>query len=141
VASDVKPAGATSTVISKGAEATLRVTAVRKAGHVAGSALLTVQLVQVSVHGKTYKLATAPYSQQGKSRGATTAKRAGVAGAAGAAIGAIFGHKHKGADAAGGAAIGAGGAVAVDAATQGEPVIFASGLSIPFHLTKPLTVE
>jgi hypothetical protein len=98
-------------VVPKGADAMIRLTEEKESGKLTGKTELTVQLVSISVNGKTVPVTTSTVSEYSGSRGARTAKSAAAVGAVGAIIGAIAGGGK-------GAAIGAGAGAAAGAGTQ-----------------------
>ena len=126
------------TVIPKGANARVVLASVNQAGHIAGRSELVLRLASVSIHGKSYPVASDTYVKLGSSRGKRSAEVIGGAAAVGAVIGGIFGHK-KGA--AGGAAAGAGAGTATQYATKGQPVTIASETHIDFTLRGPINVS
>jgi hypothetical protein len=115
-----------------------RVVEVHEAAHFKGSALLTVELTQVSSHGRKMTLVTDTYSKEGAARGKNTAMKAGGGAALGAIIGAIAG---GGKGAAIGAAAGAGAGTGVNAVTRGEQAQIASETRLEFRLQSPVTVS
>ena len=100
---------------------------------------MTVKLVQVSVHGRTYPVSSQTYVAEGSSRGKRSAEVMGGAAAVGSAIGGIFGHKKK-KDAAVGGAAGAGAGAAVQGATNPEEVPLAPEAVVQFVLASPLGI-
>jgi hypothetical protein len=125
-------------VIPRGAPVLGRVVEVHEATHFKGSSLLTVELTQVSAHGRRISLVTDTYSKEGKARGKNTAVKAGGGAALGAIIGAIAG---GGKGAAIGAAAGAGAGTGVNAVTRGEQVQIPSETRLEFKLQSPVTVS
>lgn len=123
--------------IPSGAPVIGRVVDAKDAAHFAGSALLSLELTQVSAHGQKLSLVTEAYSQQGAGRGKNTAVKAGGGAVLGAIIGGIAGGGK-------GAAIGtlAGGAAGtgVNAATRGQQVTIPSETLINFTLQSPVTL-
>jgi len=124
-------------VIPEGAEITGRVADLKDAGHFAGQPQLTLELVSLSMNGRSYSLSTDQYMQRGPSRGARTAKTVGTGAAIGAIIGAIAG---GGKGAAIGAAAGGGLGGGVQAATKPQQVHIAPEALLSFRLQGPLTV-
>ena len=114
-----------------------RIVDAREAAHFKGSALLSIELTQLTAHGQNITLVTDTYSKEGAARGKNTAEKAGGGAAVGAIIGAIAGGG-KGA-AIGGLAGGAAG-TGVNAATRGEQVVIHSETLINFRLQSPITV-
>ena len=98
-------------VVQKGADARVRLVAEQESGKLTGKAGLTVQLVSITVDGKTMPVNSSDVSEYSGSRGARTAKSAAAVGAVGAIIGAIAGGGK-------GAAIGAGAGAAAGAGAQ-----------------------
>ncbi|HYV63571.1 MAG TPA: hypothetical protein VE958_12895 [Bryobacteraceae bacterium] len=98
-------------VVQKGADAKVRLVSEQESGKLSGRAGLTVQLVSLTVDGKTVRVDTSDVSEYSGSRGARTAKSAAAVGAVGAIIGAIAGGGK-------GAAIGAGAGAAAGAGAQ-----------------------
>jgi hypothetical protein len=104
-----------STIIPRGANATLMASRVGQSGRLKGSDLITLKLSYVSVNGKSYPMTTTYQEFKGGSEGKqTTAKVLGGAGV-GAVVGAVAG---GGKGAAIGAAAGAGGGAIIAAAGQ-----------------------
>ena len=98
-------------VAPKGADAKVRLVTEQESGKLTGKAGLTVQLVSLTVNGKTVAVNSSDVSEYSGSRGARTAKSAAAVGAIGAVIGAIAGGGK-------GAAIGAGAGAAAGAGAQ-----------------------
>jgi hypothetical protein len=124
-------------VIPEGADITGRVADLKDAGHFAGQPQLALELVSVSMNGRSYTLTTDQYTQRGASRGSSTAKTVGSGAAIGAIIGAIAG---GGKGAAIGAAAGAGMGGGVQAARKPPQVHIAPEALLSFRLQSPLTV-
>ncbi len=124
-------------VIPEGADITGRVVNAKAAGHFEGQPELALELTSLAVNGRKYSIVTDQYTQQGKSRGARTAKTVGTGAAIGAIIGAIAG---GGKGAAIGAATGAGVGGGVEAAGHPEQVHIATEALLSFRLQNPLTV-
>jgi serine/threonine-protein kinase len=125
--------------IPKGSDALVQLVSSTTAGHFKGRPSVTVKLVQVSVHGRTYPVLSQTYVAQGSSRGKRSAEVMGGASAVGAAIGGVFGHKKK-KDAAVGGAAGAGAGAAVQGATNPEEVPLAPEAVVQFVLASPLGI-
>jgi hypothetical protein len=125
------------TVIPTGADVTGRVAAVQSAGRFAGSSLLTLELISVSVNGKTYNVQTNQWSRQGKGEGKNTAVKAGGGAALGAVIGALAG---GGRGAAIGAGAGGAAGTGVAATKKGEQIKLGPESTLNFQLTNALTV-
>lgn len=136
LASDLVSNGAV--VIPHGSPVMGRVVEVHEAAHFKGSALLTVELTQVSARGRKITLVTDSYSKEGAGRGKNTAMKAGGGAALGAIIGAIAG---GGKGAAIGAAAGAGAGTGVNAVTRGEQAQIASESRLEFRLQSPITIS
>jgi hypothetical protein len=114
-----------------------RIVDAREAAHFKGSALLSIELTQLTARGKNITLVTDSFSKEGAARGKNTVEKAGGGAALGAIIGAIAGGG-KGA-AIGGVAGGAAG-TGVNAATRGEQVVIPTETLINFRLQSPITV-
>jgi hypothetical protein len=123
--------------IPRGANVVGRVVESKDATHYAGSSSLTLELTQIRSQGQTYHLVTDSFSQQGKGRGANTAKKVGGGAAIGAIIGAIAG---GGKGAAIGAAAGGGVGAGANTITKGEQVKIPSETLLQFRLQNPVTV-
>jgi hypothetical protein len=98
-------------VVPRGADARLKLVREQESGKLTGKAGLTVQLISITVDGKTIPVNSSDVSEYSGSRGARTAKSAAAVGAVGAIIGAIAGGGQ-------GAAIGAGAGAAAGAGAQ-----------------------
>ena len=114
-----------------------RIVDAREAAHFKGSALLSIELTQLTAHGKNITVVTDTFSKEGEARGKNTAEKAGGGAAVGAIIGAIAGGG-KGA-AIGGLAGGAAG-TGVNAATRGQQAVIPTETLINFRLQSPVTV-
>lgn len=124
-------------VIPKGADAKVRVTEVKSAGHYEGQSELQLQLVSLSYNGTDYPVETGVYTKTGASRGKNSVEKIGGGAGLGALLGAVIGHG-KGAGI--GAAIG-GAAGAIDQrATRGQQVTLPSETELNFTLRAPLTL-
>ncbi|MGH9402952.1 MAG: BON domain-containing protein, partial [Terriglobia bacterium] len=106
-------------MIPKGADAKVRVTDVKSAGHYKGQSELQLELVSLSYNGADYPLQTGYYTKEGASRGKNTAEKVGGGAALGALLGAVIGHG-KGAGI--GAAIGGAAGTVDQTATRGQQV-------------------
>lgn len=124
-------------IVPRYAKARLQLVAARSAGHIKGQSEVELQLVSLSVNGKSYPVSTGVYQQEGSSRGKQTAKRVGIGAVAGGIIGAIAG---GGKGAAIGAGIGAGAGTGVQMATKGQTVKIPPETKIDFTLSSPLNV-
>jgi hypothetical protein len=122
-------------VVQKGADAKVRLVSEQESGKLTGRAGLTVQLVSITVDGKTVPVSSSDVSEYSGSRGARTAKSAAAVGAVGAIIGAIAGGGK-------GAAIGAGAGAATGAGAQtvmkGQQVRIPSETVLTFTTQKPV---
>jgi hypothetical protein len=125
-------------LIARGSPVMGRVVEVHEAAHFKGSALLTVELTQVTARGRNITLVTDTYSKEGAGRGKNTAMKAGGGAALGAVIGALAG---GGKGAAIGAAAGAGAGTGVNAVTRGEQAQIPSETRLQFRLQSPVTVS
>jgi BON domain len=124
-------------VIPEGADVIGRVVEVKDAGHFAGKPELALELTNLSVNGNKYTIKTDQYRQEGKSRGASTAKTVGTGAAIGGIIGAIAG---GGKGAAIGAAAGAGMGGGVQATRKAEEVHIGTEALLSFQLQNSLTM-
>jgi hypothetical protein len=122
-------------VVPKGTDAKVRLVSEQESGKFKGRAGLTVQLVSLTVDGKTVPVNSSDVSEYSGSRGARTAKSAAAVGAIGAVIGAIAGGGK-------GAAIGAGAGAAAGAGAQtvmkGQQVRIPSETVLTFTTQQPL---
>jgi BON domain-containing protein len=125
------------TVIPSGADVLGRVANVQSAGRFAGQSLLTLELVSLSMNGKTYNVQTNQWSREGKGEGKNTATKVGIGTAAGAILGGIIG---GGKGAAIGAASGAGAGTGVSAAKKGEQIRLDPEAVLNFQTINALTV-
>ena len=125
------------TVIPAGQDVTGRIVEAKSAGRLTGKSTLAVELTQLSFNGRHYPLQTDQYQRQGKSEGASTAKKAGGGAALGALIGAIAG---GGKGAAIGAVLGAGAGTGVSEMKKAKPVVLRSETVLSFRLEEPLSV-
>ena len=114
-----------------------RIVDVREAAHFKGSALLSIELTEISARGKKVPVVTDPFNKEGAARGKNTAVKAGGGAALGTIIGALAGGG-KGA-VIGGLAGGAAG-TGVNAATRGEQAVIPTETLINFRLQSPVTV-
>ncbi len=125
-------------LIPKNSEARVRLTEAKTSGRIKGQSELELELVQVTVNGKTYPVDSTPYLEQGDSRGKKSAKVIGGGAGLGAVIGAIAGGK-KGAVVGG--AVGAGAGTAIQASTHGEQVRVPAEAKVEFTLRSALTLN
>lgn len=123
--------------IPRGATVVGRVVESKDATHYSGSSSLTLELTQIRSRGQTYHVVTDAYSQQGKGRGANTAKKVGGGAAIGAVIGALAG---GGKGAAIGAAAGGGVGAGANTITKGEQVKIPSETLLQFRLQNPVSI-
>ncbi len=109
----------------------------KESGTFAGRSQLRLELTGIVVNGKTVPVVTGDYEVTGKSRGASTAKRA----IGGAALGAIIGAAADGGE---GAAIGAGAGAAAGASSEiitgGDQVKVPSETRIDFTLEQDVSI-
>lgn len=124
--------------VRSGAPIIGRVVDAKDAAHFSGSALLSLELTEVTAHGQKLTLTTDAYSQTGAGRGKNTAEKAGGGAALGAIIGALAG---GGKGAAIGGLAGAAAGTGVNAATRGQQVTIPSETMINFHLQSPVTLK
>ena len=122
-------------VVQKGADAKVKLVAEQESGKLTGKAGLTLQLVSLTIDGKTVRVESSDVSEYSGSRGARTAKSAAAVGAVGAIIGAIAGGGK-------GAAIGAGAGAATGAGAQtvmkGQQVRIPSETVLTFTTQRPV---
>ena len=122
-------------VVQRGADARVRLVTEQESGKLTGRAGLTMQLVSITVNGKSVPVNSSDVSEYSGSRGARTAKSAAAVGAIGAVIGAIAGGGK-------GAAIGAGAGAATGAGAQtvmkGQQVRIPSETVLTFTTQKPV---
>lgn len=123
--------------IPRGSAIVGRIVEARDAAHFKGSAILTLELTEVSARGKKITLVTDTYSKEGAGRGKNTAEKTGGGAALGAIIGALAG---GGKGAAIGGLAGAGAGAGVNAATRGQQVTIPSETQLDFHLQSPVTL-
>jgi hypothetical protein len=136
IASDIVTDGVV--VIRQGTPVSGRVVAVQEAAHYKGSSLLTIELTSINRRGERLTVNTAPYSVQGKGRGANTAEKVGGGAAVGAILGGILG---GGKGAAIGAAAGGGVGAGANTVTRGQQVQINSESLIRFNLTNTLSLR
>lgn len=115
-----------------------RISDAREAAHFKGSALLSLELTQVTAQGQKIDLVTQLYSKEGSARGKNTVEKAGGGAALGAIIGAIA---DGGKGAAIGSVAGAGAGTGINAATRGQEVVIPSETLINFQLQVPITLS
>lgn len=125
------------TVLPRNADVKGRVVDVKSAGRMAGAAVLTVELTQISVNGKTYNVQTNQWSKQSVGQGKKTAAKVGGGAALGAIIGGLAG---GGKGAAIGSVIGAGAGTGASAAGKGQQIRLGSEALLSFALQNSITV-
>ncbi len=123
------------TVIPRGSDAVATLIDARQSGKIEGRTVLTLDLKNVSVNGRSYNVVTTGVSEASGSRGERSAKVIGGTAALGAIIGAVAGGGR-------GAAIGAGSGAAVgtaaEVATSGQKVKVPAETQLTFTLQNPL---
>lgn len=124
-------------VVSRGADARVRLVSARSAGRMTGQSELQLELIGLTINGTFYNTQSGYYQQHGASRGNRTAETVGGGAVLGALIGAIAG---GGKGAAIGSAVGAGAGTGVQVATQGEQVKVPAETKLDFTLRGPVTV-
>jgi len=124
-------------VIPRNADATVQIMRVEQAGKISGSDEIALKLLDVTVNGKPYELATNYAEVKTEGKGKQTAKTTAVTTGIGAALGGIFG---GGKGAAIGAGAGAATGVAVSAA-RGKQLKIPSETRLDFVLRSPLPVS
>jgi hypothetical protein len=124
-------------IVSKGADAYMKLENAKSAGKFAGKSELTLALQSVVFQGKTYNVATSDVKQSGTSRGKDSAVKIGGGAALGALIGGIAG---GGKGAAIGAAVGGGAGTGVQVFTKGKQVKIPSETRLDFTLQQPFDI-
>ena len=123
------------TVIPRGADAMVALVQSQQSGKIEGRTVMTLQLRNVTVNGRSYDVVSSDVTQASSSRGARSAKVIGGTAALGAILGGIAGG-------GAGAAIGAGSGAAVGTAAQvmtsGQKVKVPAETRLTFNLTNPL---
>ena len=125
-------------VVPKDADVEGKVQELKSAGHFAGRSQIVLVLTKLSFNGKTYRIETNEYTQEGASRGKRTAATVGGGAAVGALIGGLTG---GGKGALIGAGVGAGAGTGVQAVTKGQQIHLPSESVLEFRLNAPVTVE
>jgi hypothetical protein len=125
------------TAVPAGADVMGRVIDVKGATHFTGKAVLAVELVSLTMGGKSYELRTQEFRKEGVARGKNTAEKVGGGAALGAIIGGIAG---GGKGAAIGATVGAGAGGGVNAVTKGQKIQFPTESVLNFRLANSVTV-
>ena len=124
-------------VVAKGADVYGRLAESKKSGTFSGRSELRLELTGIVVNGQTVPLVTGDYELQGKSRGASTAKRT----IGGAAVGTIIGAIAGGGKGAGiGAAVGGGAGAGSEVITKGDEVKVPSETLLDFALQQDVTI-
>jgi hypothetical protein len=124
-------------VVARGADARVCLVNAKTAGHISGQSELQLELIGLTINGKSYPTESGYYEQHGASRGTRTAETVGGGAILGALIGGLLGH---GRGAAAGAAVGAGAGTGVQVATKGQQVKVPSETKLDFTLKSPITV-
>lgn len=122
-------------VVPRGADAVVKLVDDKEAGRISGKSELKLDLVSVSVNGRTLDVNTEEITQAGESRTAQSGKVIGGTAALGAIIGGIAG---GGKGAAIGAVSGAGAGTAVQVLTKGSKVRIPSETRLRFTLRDPV---
>jgi hypothetical protein len=122
-------------VVPRGADAVVKLVADKQSGRLTGKTELTLDIVSLTVDGRTLEVATQEITQESASRTTQTAQRAGGVAALGAVIGAIAG---GGKGAAIGAVSGAAAGGAVQVSTTGQRVRSPSETRLTFTLQQPV---
>jgi hypothetical protein len=128
----------TQVVAQRGADATVQVVRVEQSGRLTGRDEVALDLLDITIGGKRYEVASSYAEVQSDSRSRDTAKKVGGGAALGAIIGAIAG---GGKGAAIGATAGAGAGGAIQVLTKGERVKIPAESRLDFTLKQPLSVE
>jgi hypothetical protein len=124
-------------VVAKDALVYGRLTQSNESGTFAGRSQLGLELTGIVVNGKMVPVVTGEYEVTGKSRGASTAKRA----AGGAALGAIIGAVADGGQGAAiGAGVGAGAGAGSEIITGGDEVKVPSETLLDFTLRQDVSI-
>jgi hypothetical protein len=123
-------------VAQKGADVYGMLAHAKDAGHISGSAELTLELTGIRVNGNVVPIDSTTYDVVGKSRGSQSAERIGGGAIAGAIIGGVIGGPRG---AAVGATVGAGGGAAVQLSTHGERVRVPSETVLEFKTENDVT--
>lgn len=126
------------TIVPRGATVKGRIAYAKESGRLTGKSELILELTEMVVEGKSYRLRTADYYEAGSSRGTRTAATVGGTAALGAIIGAIAGGgKGAAIGAASGGAVGAG----VQVLTKGEVLRIPAETILEFKLDTPLNLD
>lgn len=124
--------------IPRGAVLTGQVVESKPGGHLGGSAVLALKLLNVQLQGKTFPLDTDVWSSKGPNKAGYTAGNTAGGAVIGALIGGLIG---RGAGAAVGAGVGALGGLAASGATNGPRIYLPAEATLDFHLADPATVQ
>ncbi|MGH9657038.1 MAG: hypothetical protein ACRD96_00755 [Bryobacteraceae bacterium] len=125
------------TVVPKGAEVVTKLIAAKKSGRILGRSELTLDLVSITLNGRSIDLLAADVRTTGKSRTKESAAVIGGATALGAVLGGVAG---GGKGAAIGAITGAGAGSAVQILTRGSRLRIPAETRLSFTLQHPLRV-
>lgn len=125
------------TVIPRGADVVVKLVDSKDSGKLTGRAELALSLQSISVNGRMVDINTQTVTRESGSRGADTAKKAGVGAVVGTIIGAAAG---GGKGAAIGAGAGAAAGTGVQLATKGEKVKVPSETRLTFVLDSPVNI-
>ena len=126
-----------STVIPRGASASLQAVKVEQSGKMKGSDKISLKLNSIRFGGMVYEVTTAYVESKGKGEGKKTTRKVGGGAGLGAIVGGIAG---GGSGAAIGAAVGAAGG-AVMASTGEEHLSLPAETRLTFNLTSAVTVQ
>ncbi|HEX3436396.1 MAG TPA: hypothetical protein VHT24_06475 [Pseudacidobacterium sp.] len=122
-------------VVPRGTAIHGRIAAANRAGGMAGSSQLTLELTDIVINGTAHPVVTDSIQQRAQGQGGSTVRNIGLGAGLGSAIGAVAGRGR-------GAAIGgiAGGALgtARAAGSPGEQVFMGQGTLLEFRLAQPV---
>ncbi len=124
-------------VVSRGADARVRLAQAKSAGTMTGQSQLQLELVALTINGVSYPTKSGYYEQHGGSRSRRSAETIGGGAVLGALIGGILGH---GKGAAIGSVAGAGAGTAVQVSTKGQQVKVPAETKLDFTLKDPVNV-
>ena len=122
-------------VIPRGADVVTKLVSAKTSGRILGRSELTLDLVSISVNGRTIDLATEEVTTSGKSRSRQSAGVIGGTTALGAVLGGVAG---GGKGAAVGALAGAGAGSAIQILTKGSQLRIPAETWLKFVLQQPL---
>ncbi len=125
-------------IVPAGAPVTVLLSNVSSAGRIRGNNELSVRVVSLTAHGRTYNVASDVYEDASKGKGKQTAVRSGIGAAAGALIGGLAG---GGKGAAIGAGAGGGAGLGYQFFTHGSTVKIPSEAVLTFRLAEPLSIR